>query len=188
MKAKTGLFPTLLLMLVVGCGTGPAETETEAGIPIIAFTPLAEDDIARFVPVLPELAGHISHHGRAFGEETSVRQKSGKLVSAAIERLGATPGVDSIAAAHGLDWPFCRAMLWRLLVCSWAIGLEELREAGIDIQDVVRREPSPTRAKALRQRLAEMRATAKQVPAANIAVFERHYRELTVFLRLLWEY
>lgn len=171
------------MVCCAGCGTREPARKKLGGVPDEAFAPLTEDDIARLVEILPALARHV--HDRGWGEtdEWTARDNIGRVMTAMIERVGTAPGVDSLLTAHGTDWTFCRAMLWRLLVCSWVVGFED---EGVDGRKIIRSEPSRVKAKELRKRLDEMKTVVDHVPAANVDAFRRHYRDLRVFFALLW--
>lgn len=168
-------------LLCLACG-GRRAPKPVAGLPAEAFAPLTEDDVARFARVLPALAEYLDWHGSGSSEKVKVRDDMAKVLAAGVEWIPKTAGVDSVLAANGVDWPFIRAMLYRLSVCAWAVGIESGEE---ERQRMIRSQTTRAMASALRKRLSQMKEIVAAVPPANVEVFKRHYRELEGFFSIV---
>jgi hypothetical protein len=173
---------TVVALFSSACGGKKTAPKAVAGVPAEAFAPLTEDDVARFVKALPAVVEYLSWRGNASGEGLHARDDAAKLLATNIEPIQKTEGIDSVLAANGADWPFFRAMLYRLSACAWEVGLE-----GGDEQEqrLIRSQPTKAMASAQRNRLKQMKDIAAAVPAANVEVFKRHYRELRSFMSIV---
>jgi len=171
-----------VVLLCLACGGTKSAPKSVAGLPGEAFAPLTETDVARFARALPAMVEYLDWHGSGSREKVRVRDDMAKVLAAGIEWIPKTDGVDSVLAANGADWPFFRAMLYRLSVCAWAVGLESGEE---EQQRIIRTEPTNAMASALRKRLKQIKEVAAAVPPANVEVFKRHYRELGDFMRIV---
>jgi hypothetical protein len=144
---------------------------------------LTETDIARFAKALPAMIEYMDLHGSGSNEKLRMRDDMAKVLAAGIEWIGKTDGVDSVLAANGADWPFFRAMLYRLSACAWAVGIEE--GAVEQQQRMIRAQTTKAMASAMRRRLKQLQDVANAVPPANVETFKRHYRELEDFMRIV---
>lgn len=169
-------------LLSSACGGKKTAPKAVAGVPAEAFAPLTEDDVARFARALPAVVAHVSWHGASKGEGLRARDDAAKVLAATIEWVPEVEGVDSVFAANGVDWPFFRAMLYRLAVCAWAVGMEQ---TGEQAKRAIRSQTTNAMASAIRKRLRQMKDIAAAVPAANLEVFDRHYRELKPFFAIV---
>lgn len=171
-----------LVLMCLACGRR-ASPKSVAGLPSEAFAPLTETDIARFARVLPAMVEYIELHGSGSSDKIGMRDDMAKVLAAGIEWIAATDGVDSVLATCDTDWHFFRAMLYRLTVCAWAVGIEE---GGMEPQQrIIREQTTTAMANALRKRLKQIKDVADAVPPANVEVFKRHYRELEDFMRIV---
>ncbi len=177
---RLAIVAAVLLCLV--CGGKKAAPKSVAGVPAEAFAPLTEDDVARFARALPAVVEYLSWRGNASGEGLRARDDATKVLIANIEPIQKTEGIDSVLAANGTDWPFFRAMLYRLSACAWEVGLE-----GGDERErrLIRSQPTKAMASVQRSRLKQMKEIVAAVPAANVEVFKRHYRELRSFMSIV---
>lgn len=170
-------------LLCLACGRRSAPKPV-ADVPREAFAPLTETDVARFVKALPAMIEYMDLHGSGSTEKLRMRDDMAKVLANGIEWIGNTDGVDSVLAANGSDWPFFRAMLYRLSACAWAVGLEE--EGGMEQQQrIIRSQTTKAMASAMRKRLKQIQDVANAVPPANVEIFKRHYRELEDFMRIV---
>lgn len=173
---------TVVALFSSACGGKKTVPKAVAGMPAEAFAPLTEDDVARFARALPAVVEHLSWHGGSSGDGLRVRDDAAKVLAAAIEWVPKTEGIDSVFAANGVDWPFFRAMLYRLAVCAWAVGMEQTEEQA---KRAIRSQTTNAVAGAMRKRLRQMKTIAAAVPAANVEIFRRHYRELNGFFAIV---
>jgi len=172
-----------LVLVCLACGR-TATPKSVAGLPPEAFAPLTETDVARFVKALPAMIEYMDLHGSGSTEKLRMRDDMAKVLANGIEWIGKTDGVDSVLAANGSDWPFFRAMLYRLSACAWAVGMEE--EGGMEQQQrIIRSQTTKAVASAMRKRLKQIQDVANAVPPANVEIFKRHYRELEDFMRIV---
>lgn len=171
-----------VILVCLACGGKKTAAKAVAGVPAEAFTPLTEDDVARFVRALPAVVAHLSWHGASKGEGLRARDDAAKVLAATIEWVSEAEGVNSVFAANGVDWPFFRAMLYRLAVCAWTVGLDQTQEQA---RRLIRSQPTSAMAGAMRKRLKQMKEIAAAVPAANLEVFNRHYREIRPFFEIV---
>jgi hypothetical protein len=171
-----------VVLACLACGGKRTAAKAVASVPAEAFAPLTEDDVARFVRALPAVVEHVNWRRTPRDEELRVRDDAAKVLAATIEWLPAVEGIDSVFAANGVDWPFFRAMLYRLAVCAWSVGMDQTEEQS---KRLIRSQPTGAIAHAMRKRLRQMREIAAAVPAANLEVFHRHYRELRPFFAIV---
>jgi hypothetical protein len=171
-----------VVVFSLACSRKAPAAQAIAGVPAEAFAPLTEDDAARFARALPAVVEHLSWHGGSPDDGLRVRDDAAKVLAAAIEWVPKTEGIDSVFAANGVDWPFFRAMLYRLAVCAWTVGLEDTDEQA---RRAIRSQPTNAVASAMRKRLRQMKTIAAAVPAANVEIFKRHYRELNGFFAIV---
>lgn len=174
---------TIVALMLIGlaCGKKPAPKSVD-GLPAEAFAPLTEDDVARFTRALPAVVGYLSWHGKASGEKLRARDDAARVLSATIEWVPKTKGIDSVFAANGVDWPFFRAMLYRVAVCAWSVGLGQTEE---ESRRLLRAQPTSAMAGAMRKRLRQMKEIAAAVPDANMETFKRHYQDLKDFFYIV---
>jgi len=176
---KLALAAGILLLLACGNKSAP---KSVAGVPGEAFAPLTEDDVARFVHALPPVVEHLRWRDRPSGKGLRARDNAAKVLAATIEWIPEIDGIDSVFAANGVDWPFFRAMLYRLAACAWTVGLEQTKEQS---RRMIRAQPTGAMAGAMRKRLRQMKEIAAAVPAANIEMFNRHYQDLRDFFSIV---
>jgi len=170
-----------LTLIGLACGKKPAP-KSVAGLPAEAFAPLTEDDVARFTRALPAVVEYLSWHGKASGEKLRARDDAAKVLAATIEWVPKAEGIDSVFAANGVDWPFFRAMLYRVAVCAWTVGLGQTEEQS---RSMIRAQPTSAMAGAMRARLKQMKEIAAAVPASNMEMFNRHYQDLKDFFHIV---
>lgn len=168
-----------LLCLACGKRSGP---KSVAGVPGEAFASLTEDDIARFTRALPAVVEYLDWSDKPSGEKLRARDDAAKVLAATIEWVPETKGIDSVFEANGVDWPFFRAMLYRVAVCAWTVGLGQTKEQS---RRLLRAQPTSAMAGAMRKRLRQMKEIAAAVPPANIEVFNRHYQDLKDFFSIV---
>jgi hypothetical protein len=173
----------LALLAAPGCRGRAAGNEVPKGVPKEAFAPMTEDDVARFIAVLPGVLEHLESHGS--GPEGTLKPRStvAQIMTHDVEWVGKVDGIDELLKKGGADWPFFRAMLYRLTACTYAVGVEEVGEDGF--KDAVRREPNGLMAKELRKRIKEMKAVGAAVPKENVEIFQRHFRDLHDFFPIV---
>ena len=182
MRIPSRWIAALLVLICFACGR-KASPKSVAGLPSEAFAPLTETDLAKFVRVLPAMVEYVEEHGSGSGDKIGMRDDMAKVLAAGIEWIAATDGADSVLAACGTDWHFFRAMLYRLSVCAWAVGLED---GGMEQQQrIIRAQTTRAMASAMRKRLKQIEDVANAVPPANVEIFKRHYRELEDFMRIV---
>jgi hypothetical protein len=169
------------VLLCLACGKKPAP-KSVTGLPAEAFAPLTEDDVARFTRALPAVVEYLSWHGMASGEKLRARDDAAKVLAATIEWVPKTAGIDSVFAANGVDWPFFRAMLYRVAVCAWTVGLAQTEDQA---RRAIRSQSTRAMAGALRKRLKQMKEIAAAVPASNMEMFNRHYQDLKGFFYIV---
>jgi hypothetical protein len=173
---------TSLVLICLACSRTESP-KSVAGLPREAFAPLTETDVARFARALPAMVEYVDLHGGGSSEKLRMRDDMAKVLATGIDWIAKTDGVDSVLAANGADWPFFRAMLYRLSVCAWAVGLED---GGMEQQQrIIRAQTTRAMASALRKRLKQIKDVADAVPPANVEIFKRHYRELGDFMRIV---
>lgn len=180
-RALTLMIATVMLF-GLACGRNKPPPKAVAGMPAEAFAPLTEDDVVRFARALPSVVAQMSWHGAAEGERLRARDDAVMVLAVASERVRTTEGIDSVFAANGVDWPFFRAMLYRLSACAYVVGLKEADE---ETRRMIRSEPTRAIASAMRRRLQQMKEIAAAVPPSNIEVFQRHFRELKGFFTIM---
>ncbi len=168
------------VLLALACGN--KSSKSVAGVPGEAFAPLTEDDVARFAGALPAVNEYLSQRNRPASQEPRARDNAAKVLAATIEWVPQVEGIDSVFAANGVDWPFFRAMLYRVAVCAWTVGLEQTRE---ESTRVVRAQSTGAMAAAMRKRLRQMKEIAAAVPESNLEVFKRHYQDLRDFFYIV---
>lgn len=171
----------VLTLMCLACGNRSAP-KSVAGVPGEAFAPLTEDDVARFTRALPPVVEYLSWRNKPSGERLRARDDAAKVLAATIEWVPKTEGIDSVLEANGVDWAFFRAMLYRVAVCAWTVGLEQTEEQS---RRVLRAQPTSAMAGAMRKRLKQMKEIAAAVPDANIETFKRHYQDLKDFFRIV---
>jgi hypothetical protein len=173
------------VLLCLACGGNKAAPKPVAGVPGEAFAPLTETDVARFARALPAVVSYLHMRGGPEGQ-LRVRDDAGKVLAHGIEWVAQAEGVDSVFAANGTDWKFFRAMLYRVSVCAWAVGMENEGQ-GEAMKRVVRSQPNRSMAGQLRSRIKQMKAVVAAVPEANIEMFRRHYQDLKDFFFIVEE-
>lgn len=183
MKAQL-LVVGLVMCAVPGCRGGAAGDAALRGVPKEAFAPMNEDDVALFIAVLPPVSDLLTH-SLGSGPEGTLKPRStvAQVMARGIEWIGKVDGISETLKAGGADWPFFRAMLYRLTACTYAVGIEEVGEQGF--KDAVRREPNGLMAKELRKRIKEMKAIGAAVPKENVETFQRHFRDLHDFFPIV---
>ncbi len=169
------------VLLLLACGNKSAP-KSVAGVPGEAFAPLTETDVARFARALPAVNEYLSRRDGPASQETRVRDKAAKVLGATIEWVPEVDGIDSVFAANGVDWPFFRAMLYRVAVCAWTVGLEQTQD---ECKRIIRAQPTGAMAAAIRKRLRQMKEVAAAVPESNLEVFKRHYQDLRGFFYIV---
>lgn len=168
-------------LLCLSCGR-VSTPRSVAGVPREAFAPLTESDVARFARALPAVNEYLSRRDRPASQETRARDNAAKVLAATIEWVPEVDGIDSVFAANGVDWPFFRAMLYRVAVCAWTVGLEQTQE---ESKRIIRAQPTGAMAAAIRKRLSQMKEIAAAVPASNMEMFNRHYQDLKGFFYIV---
>lgn len=168
----------LFVCLVGACRRAP---QSVAGVPVCAFEPLTEDDVALFLNVLPKVTGYL--HLRYHPPETKVSDSISTYFRKKVEALGDAPGLDSVLQANGTDWPWFRAMMYRVIVTVTARGREQ---AEANMQQSLRR-ARPGVVRNVKRQMRDMERIAAHVPARNLEVFARHARELADIGWLLGE-
>jgi hypothetical protein len=176
---KLTMVATVLLALACARRATP---KSVAGVPSEAFAPLTEDDVARFTHALPAVIEYLHWRDRPSGEALRARDDAGKVLAATIEWVPKVDGIDSVFAAKGVDWPFFRAMLYRVAVCAWTVGLGQTEEQS---SRLIRAQPTGAMASAMRKRLSQMKKIAAAVPDANMEMFKRHYQDLRDFFYIV---
>ena len=171
----------VVVLLCLACGNKSAP-KSVAGVPGEAFAPLTEDDVARFTRALPAVVEYMRWRDRPSGEGLRARDNAAKVLAATIEWVPKIDGIDSVFAANDVDWPFFRAMLYRLAACAWTVGLEQTKEQS---SRVIRAQPTGAMAGAMRKRLRDMKEIAAAVPDTNLEVFRRHYQDLRGFFYIV---
>jgi hypothetical protein len=179
----TRYYAVLAAAVLLAIGTGCRNQEsakTVEGVPGLAFERLTEDDVVRFCQALPSVVAYLE-------DETPSREPVKPTAGMAavytrnVEWVKDVPGVDSMLSANGLDWPFLRAMLWRLQMIAIVVGLEDVETQA---RSSMLQAPADMR-KLMKQRLKEMKTIAEHVPKENVEVFQRHYREIRPFFQVV---
>lgn len=170
----------LLALSLAGAGCRRAAPKDVEGFPAVAFEPMSEDDVSRFAAALPALVEFLRDRGPQ-DAGLKLTDAAATVFGHGIEWVGKTPGIDSVLAANNMDWPFLRAMLWRLSVCALAVGMDDAKEEGRQLMHGARRGVAHD----MRVRIRQMSRAVSRVPKENVEIFQRHYRDVHDFFLIV---